>query len=148
MNDGNPLVRANRETRTEARFVKDATVIRFALVGLVSTSTDFILFVALATLGVPVALANIASYLTSLFFNFTLNHGWTFAQHTGHGPVSRRVGRYVIVQSVSIALSTVIVAGLVTLFPAYIAKALSVPIVFIWNYTASKLWVFRPEPNH
>ncbi len=55
------------------------TVVRFALVGLINTLVDVVLFVALRTVGhFPLIIANICSTSTALIISFILNYRFTF----------------------------------------------------------------------
>ncbi len=127
------------------RFASEkATLIRFASVGAISTSIDFALFVFLVeAVGLPIYAANVTSYLTSLLASFALNQIWTFGGAIRNAEAGRRLARYAAVHAASVVLSTAIVRAFAIFAPAPVAKALSVPIVFIWNYTASRRWVFR-----
>ena len=55
-----------------------STLGRFAVVGVVNTAIDFVIFGVLATLGVPVLVANFVSTSAGMTFSFLVNRSWTF----------------------------------------------------------------------
>lgn len=116
---------------------------RFALVGLANTGIDLAVFTLLAgALQWSVLPANVLSYSTGILNSFFLNKYWTFRDRT---PLSRSLPsgvRFVLVNLVGLVISTVTVMLLARLFPVLLAKALSVTVVFAWNYVLSRRLVF------
>nr|WP_255647725.1 GtrA family protein [Ensifer sp. IC4062] len=115
------------------------TVTRFAVVGAVTTALDFVLFTALVTIGALPALANLFSYSCGILVSYLLNRSWTFGARGS--PVLAL--KFVASTLAGLLISTCLVALFVMIMPAVIAKILSVPLVFIWNYLMARLWVFR-----
>jgi len=116
-------------------------LVRFATVGACTTALDAMLFLALTASGAPPALANIASYSCGIALAYVLNRRWTFRSEGG----LVRAARFYLLMFAGLLLSTVIVTALSMLLPPLAAKLVSVPIVFAYNYTASRRWVFgRP----
>lgn len=119
-------------------------IARFGSVGLIATAIDFAIFAALFHLaGIPVAISNIVSYATSLIANFNLNRRWTFQQKADAKVAARQGGRFLIANAGGLILSTALVTGFSEILPEIVAKILSVPCVFVWNYLFAKHWVFR-----
>lgn len=117
---------------------------RFATVGAIATAIDFSVFSALVTMtGLAAAPSNAISYATSLYANFNLNRRWTFRQQKDPKTAARQGARFLLVNAGGLLLSTAIVGGLALLVPELLAKAASVPLVFIYNYACAKLWVYR-----
>lgn len=117
---------------------------RFAAVGAIATAIDLGMFAALVTMtGLAAAPSNAISYATSLFANFNLNRRWTFRQKKDPKTAARQGARFILVNAGGLLLSTAIVGGLAMAIPELLAKAASVPLVFIYNYTCAKLWVYR-----
>ncbi|MCA1441631.1 GtrA family protein [Ensifer sp. IC4062] len=112
---------------------------RFAVVGAVTTALDFVLFTALVTIGALPALANLFSYSCGILVSYLLNRSWTFGARGS--PVLAL--KFVASTLAGLLISTCLVALFVMIMPAVIAKILSVPLVFIWNYLMARLWVFR-----
>jgi putative flippase GtrA len=113
---------------------------RFATVGVCTTALDAILFTALTAYGIPPAPANIASYSCGIALAYVLNGRWTFRTEGSPG----RALRFYLLMFAGLLLSTLIVAALSMILPPLVAKLISVPIVFVYNYTASRRWVFGP----
>lgn len=121
----------------------DARLLRFAAVGALTTALDFTLFtLAVARFGAPLIAANAGSYATCVMVSFVLNRRWTF-ERGGRRSASAAFMRFVASNLAGLALSTALVSALATLAPPVVAKAVSVPLVFLWNFAASRLWVFR-----
>lgn len=121
----------------------DATLIRFAVVGMTTTAMDVALFAGL-TIGAglnPVA-ANIVSYTTAFVVSFILNRAWTFGLNS-NSAVERHAVRFAVTNIGALVISTVLVALLAFAVPKVAAKALSLPPVFVWTYLLSRRWVFR-----
>lgn len=117
---------------------------RFAAVGALATAIDFGVFAAFVTLaGAPAAAANVASFATSVIVNFNLNRRWSFRQKKDAAVALRQGARFLFAYGGGLLLSTAIVAGLATTMPGVLAKAISIPIVFLYNYGCARLWVFR-----
>ncbi|MCA1406405.1 GtrA family protein [Ensifer sp. IC3342] len=115
------------------------TVTRFAVVGAVTTALDFVLFTALVAVGAMPALANLFSYSCGILVSYLLHRSWTFGARGS--PVLAL--KFVVSTLAGLMISTCLVALFVMIMPALIAKILSVPLVFIWNYLMARLWVFR-----
>lgn len=121
--------------------------IKFAMVGVVNTSTSFtIYFVVTRLFGIPPLVANAAAFIVAVSVSYTLNKRWTFRdpRRASAGQYSR----FVIINIVGLALSELIIAALhhglgwndiVAFFGAVV-------IVMFWNFGANKLWTFSSNP--
>ena len=122
----------------------DGRFVRFAAVGLLTTIMDVVLFALFAAaLEIPVTPANVMSYSCGIATSFLLNRWWTFASVQQGGTVEVQALRFLASNITGLVLSTILVGLFVQVFPAMIAKTMSVPIVFIWNYLVARYWVFR-----
>ncbi len=122
----------------------DATLVRFAAVGLITTALDLVIFSGLALYtGLPAVAANVVSYSCGIATSFVLNRTWTFGIGRGRGGIERHSIRFVASNLAGLALSSLLVALFVLVLPAIAAKAVSVPLVFLWNYAVARFWVFR-----
>ncbi|HEV7307801.1 GtrA family protein [Ensifer sp.] len=119
------------------------TLARFAAVGAVTTLLDMGLFNTLYFAGLPPLPSNLFSYSCGIAVSYMLNRAWTF--RAAHSHV--QAVKFVVATVTGLLISTLIVATLAVLIPAPVAKVVSVPIVFVWNYLASRLWVFRQIPS-
>ena len=122
----------------------DAALVRFAAVGLITTTLDFVLFSLLAVgASVGPVKANVASYSCGVVTSFILNRSWTFGADFSSARVERHALKFLASNMVGLLLSSTLVAVMALLMPNIAAKAISVALVFVWNYAAARLWVFR-----
>jgi putative flippase GtrA len=122
----------------------NSAFLKFAVVGLITTGLDFVVFGFLTgSAGMRAAAANVASYSCGIIVSFTLNRVWTFGQIQHDSPLKHQMLRFGLTHVAGLILSTSLVAFLALLLPALVAKAISVPLVFIWNYMLAKFWVFK-----
>jgi putative flippase GtrA len=130
--------------KARATGLVDLALMRFAAVGLITTALDIVLFSLLAVNAeVPAVAANIASYSCGIITSFLLNRHWTFGDNARGGPVLRHGMRFLVSNVAGLALSSLLVAILIMFLPPVVAKVVSVPLVFIWNYLLARLWVFN-----
>ena len=115
------------------------TLLRFATVGAITTALDVTLFAGLTTAGVPAALANVCSYSCGIVVSYNLNRSWTFSVDGSR----LKALKFVVSTLTGLLISTFLVAVLSMTIPAIYAKCISVPVVFVWNYLAARLWVFN-----
>ena len=117
---------------------------RFSVVGGITTLGDFVIFSVLTMLlDVATIPANLVSYSCGIVASFLLNRNWTFSHSRGGTSIAGQGLRFAMTNSAGLLLSTALVALLAMVLPRPVAKILSIPIVFIWNYQTAKLWVFR-----
>ncbi|MEJ1159178.1 GtrA family protein [Prosthecomicrobium sp. N25] len=130
-----PVDAARRLIRSERDL---GQFLRFATVGAITTVIDIVGFALLVTV-LPPAPANLCSYSMGLTVSYLLNSRWTFG-------VSRNPAqavKFVAATLAGLGLSTLLVASLSLVIPPIVAKVLSVPVVFAWNYLTVRFWVFR-----
>lgn len=125
------------------RIAQGGRLIRFGLVGLVTTTLDVVLFHLGTEAGLPTVVANTGSYSTSVVLSFLLHRFWTFNDAAGPVGLGRPAIRFLIVQCGAALLSNLVVAHLAMVFSKDVAKLISVPILFSWNFIMAKVWVFR-----
>lgn len=118
----------------------DATIIRFAVVGAITTVIDFVLFATLIGMTGQPVLSNIISYSCGLTTSYLLNRSWTFAVEAD----LIQALKFFLFTSTGLLLSTLLVALLSMALPPLAAKLVSVPIVFFWNYLTARYLVFAP----
>ena len=115
------------------------TLLRFATVGAITTALDVTLCAGLTTAGVPAALANVCSYSCGIVVSYNLNRSWTFSVDGSR----LKALKFVVSTLTGLLISTCLVVVLSMTIPAIYAKCISVPVVFVWNYLAARLWVFN-----
>ncbi|MCQ4088695.1 GtrA family protein [Saccharibacillus sp. JS10] len=114
--------------------------LRFAIVGVSNTIVDFIVFFLLQHVLGP--FAQIAGYAAGTANSYYWNRRWTFATHK-----SQSKGewiRFIVVNVIVALLTTLILIGLNTFLPLWIAKVIVTLPSLALNYVLNKLWVFRP----
>jgi putative flippase GtrA len=115
---------------------------RYIAVGALSVALDVgALAILHSALGVDLLLATTLAFALALVVNFTLNHRWAFG---ADGVLGRRMLRYSVIVAVNYGLTVGIIAGLTAIGVFYlVAKAVSVGLTAIVNFTGYRLWVFR-----
>lgn len=124
------------------------SILRFGLVGVLNLATDWGGYIVLVKgTDLPPAVANILSFSTAIGVSYYLNSRWTFSSSTESRQILDlgRIGKFILVNIGGLALSTSLVVIFNTVAGEVLAKALSVPIVFIYNFTASRTFVFKPQ---
>jgi putative flippase GtrA len=117
--------------------------VRFAAVGVLNTGIDFALFTLLVHgAGWAPVHANVVSYGTGILNSFVLNKFWTFRDSTPLARSAVPFARFLVINFSSLALSTAVVALLVAVLPPVGAKAVSIVVVFAWNFTLTRRFVF------
>jgi putative flippase GtrA len=116
---------------------------KFAVVGVVNTAIDFVIFTALVSgASWPPVLANVVSYSCAVANSFLLNKHWTFSEKRGQGRAIRQFVLFAGCNLVGLILSTTIVWALAQPLGALAAKAVSIVATFAWNYWTSRQLVF------
>jgi putative flippase GtrA len=133
--------------RNAVSFVARRSVVRFALVGVVSTSVDFVVlnlfFRGFGLIDVqPIGgyVATTAGFLAGMTVGFLLNSRFVFN-------VDRTARKYAQYATTS-AIGLLITLGMISVlydqagWRLNAAKLAAVAVVFIWNYTWSRFWIF------
>ncbi len=118
-------------------------IFRFAIVGVLNTSLDLLVFSILFYLsGASLLFSNSAAYVLATTNSFFINKHWTFSETRHRGRTHRQYTAYLVLGVVGLGLSNGIVWSLALLMPEIAAKLLSVGVLFVWNFALSKLVVF------
>ncbi len=123
--------------------VTEIRVIRFGMVGVVNTLIDLVLF-SLLVQGVAMAVvpANILSYGTGIVNSFLMNRTWTFSDRSRGKALLKSFSLFVGINLLGLAFSTLLVLLFSQVMSPILAKVISVPLVFVWNYLASRHLAF------
>ena len=120
--------------------------VRYVIAGGVTTLVDFGLFTALTALGVPDMAANRISIAAAVLFAYFINKLYVFRRHAG----STRALTLEFIKFIGGRAFTALpeILGYPLLLRLLngresIAKAVTIVVVFVLNYTISKLFVFR-----
>lgn len=156
MNVSPPLPRAQPTALLQRRSVRQ--LIKFSLVGVSSTAVDkgsLWLLLQGVLPGVPWAIGATLSYSLGVINGFLWNRHWTFRARE-HGSVGEQFFRFLSTNVVGLllnlgatraVLSIVIGASPAGAAPmprqVVVASLGAIPLVTLWNFSASKYWAFR-----
>lgn len=119
---------------------------KFALVGVINTGVDFVIFIALVYgLSMLSIWAQFISYGFGVINSYWWNRKWTFRSE-GQANLGEML-RFFVLTGSSFAAATALLLVLehgMGWWPI-LAKALSVAVSVAVNYAGSKFWVFRME---
>ncbi|GAA2367229.1 GtrA family protein [Nonomuraea africana] len=115
----------------------------YVAVGLTSYAVDAGVLVLLhRVLDVGLAAATTAAFATAFVANFALNRRFSFAG--GHGRLGAQFGRYLLLGTISYALTLALVLGLAWLGLHFLlAKTTAVGCSAGVNFLLCRSWVFR-----
>lgn len=132
-------------------------IVKFCIVGLSSTIIDKAVFYAIMTF-VPVLpwfVSQSISFLFGVTNGFFWNRHWTFAANE-HGAMRKQYPLFVATNVVGLILNLLITKLFLVLFTGQlkhnatadkniilIASLCAIPLVVIWNFSASRLWTFK-----
>jgi len=141
------------------------SAVRFAIVGIINTGLDLIVFVILRyRLGTPVIHAHVAGFLLAVFNSFFMNKYWTFGDYTRGGRAWRQAAIFALSASGALIVSSTVLglaagsaraalgpAGQVPVFGQWtvagltdlLAKFMATGASFLWNYFVSRAVIFR-----
>lgn len=125
---------------------------RFALVGVVNTAIDFVVFGVLSVAGLPLLAANFISTSAGMTFSFLANRGWAFRSTRS---LRRSVVPFLLATATGLWVIQPIVINLVVrildspdtdpdLGTLWFAKALAIGVGMVWNFTWYRWVVFPP----
>ena len=118
----------------------------YLVFGLLQLLLDWLLFVVLTALGMPVTPANLASRTSAALLGFWLNGRYTFADADGSRLGVRRFVRFWLLWLAMTAVSTVLVAALAArlgLHQAWLAKPVIEAGLAVANFFLLRHWVYR-----
>jgi glycosyltransferase involved in cell wall biosynthesis len=135
-------------------YVSRKQLFRFAIIGVINTSIDIGVYVALtrytALFSDHLLFAKAFSFGCGTIFSFFMNRTWTFGTH-GALKVQELI-RFYLAIGVGAAINILSLSFFITALRIndLVGVAFATVITFIWNYAASKLWVYKEVPvyNH
>ena len=121
----------------------DWSIIRWVIVGISTTATDFFIFISLYGPIESVVIANFISAFVATSVNYYSHHRWTFKSQQDH---SKSGVRYFINLVFWWVISTLIIKGLIVIdFDPKIAKLVPILVIAPINYFALKYIVFKKK---
>jgi putative flippase GtrA len=124
--------------------------VKFCLVGATSATIDLGLFALLRHLDVPLLLAQTLAFSVAVTNGFFWNRRWTF-RAVDPERARRQYAQFYAVNVVGFTLNTTLLlvfahlllsAGFPQRRAELLGKMAAIPIVAIWNFSASKFWAF------
>jgi putative flippase GtrA len=121
----------------------DWSMIRWVIVGVITTATDYILFISLYGPIDSVVIANFISAFVATSLNYYSHHKWTFRSDQDH---SKSGVRYFINLVFWWVVSTLIIKGLIVInFDPKIAKLIPILVIAPINYFVLNHLVFKKK---
>lgn len=120
-------------------------LMKFNLIGIVNTAVDLSVFLVLYSVcGISSYAAHSIAYLAGTLNSFYWNRRWTFRQQARSGTGGKTFLRFIILNGMTLALSTL---GLVLLtryghMDAVWAKLTVTVGTMVVNFCVSRMWVF------
>ncbi|HEY8688350.1 MAG TPA: GtrA family protein [Chitinophagaceae bacterium] len=120
------------------------TIIKFGIVGLSGMAIDFfITWICKERLLINKYIANSLGFSVAVVNNFFLNYYWTF--HKNDNNINIDFIKFILFAVVGLILNNVFLFlfNSKLKFPFYVAKALAILCVFVWNFTSNYFFNFH-----
>jgi len=120
---------------------------KFLLLGILSTTIDYVLYSSAILLGVHYSIAIILGYSAGLLANYIIGRNFIFT--SGHKlKSSKHEFAAVVFIAIFGALFTIVIVKVLSysLFhmDPLLSRPIAIGIVFFWNYLARKVFVYNP----
>ncbi len=128
----------------KSRIARLLPMIRFGIVGLVNTGVDYIIFMLLAWVGVPVVVAQIISYSCGTANSYILNSRWTFSKQQANNTNKGQLLKFIVINLIVLGITSLLLQVLhtETELPLALGKLIATAAGMIVNYIGSRYWVF------
>lgn len=124
-------------------------ILRFGGVGVANTITDFAIFWLLIVGGLAPVPANIGAFFVANLQSYLLNARVTFRVDGRPAAVSPAgYMKFLAAHTMSLAVSTAMVAMLAARIGPLPAKAAAIGFTFAWNYATTAAFVFAQRAAH
>lgn len=125
-------------------------LIKFLLVGSVSTALNYLVFAICLGLNIYYLAASLIGYLSGLSVGYLFNRNWTFSSHKATHKQHQEIGTYLLVNLTSLVLSLLLLRSLVDglLWPAWFSNILAIGLSTTTNYLGLKFVVFKAHLHH
>lgn len=121
---------------------------KFAVVGVVNTAVDFLLFyLSYRFLHLPLLMSHLIGYSAAVINSFVLNSVWTF---NAERKSARRLqfGRFLLISSIGFLVSSLVVIAGSHIMAAEYAKLSSIVLTLFWNFLVTKRFGFAGVKAH
>ena len=119
------------------------SMLRWVIVGISTTATDYFIFISLYGTIDSVVIANFISAFVATSLNYYSHHRWTFKSEQDH---SKSGVRYFINLVIWWAISTLLIKGLIVIeFDPKIAKLIPILVIAPINYFVLNHLVFKKK---
>ena len=113
-------------------------MVRFGLVGIVSTIIDVAVFAAAVALGTPALAANLLGWLVAVSFSYFANSRWSFERDPGLGD-ARSALRFVTLGAlITLGVSSVVIVSLAPMIGVMPAKLAGIALAAVINFMAAR----------
>ncbi|MEK7158097.1 MAG: GtrA family protein [Patescibacteria group bacterium] len=135
-----------REHPFVARHVTVRQFIKFSMVGVVNTTTDFFVYFSLTRLWdfwlEQYLVAALVAFVTANIVSFVLNRRWTFRDE--HARIHLQYSKFFLISLVGLTLTLFLMYVAVDRLGVWdvVAKPIIVFVVSLWNFGANKFWTF------
>ncbi len=119
-------------------------IVKFGLVGIGNTITDFLIYTCLIWFNSPFIIANAVAFLLANIQGYVVNAKFTFSNSTSSESLSLQTySRYLMGHLGSLVFGTAIIAVTISTLGPFTAKPIAVAAGFCLNYFVSKRFVFN-----
>ncbi|MEY8001034.1 GtrA family protein [Clostridium sp. Mt-5] len=121
--------------------LKRKQFIKYVISGTLNTAITLIVYNILIKIDINYITSNITAYSLGIINGFICNTLWVFKSN---GNISTSFVKFIIVNSISLILSTIILIFLVNIlhFNKILSQLMSTAITGVFNYILNKLWTF------
>lgn len=120
----------------------------FALVGLINTAVDAVIFfLLLGTVTSSLIVANVGAWLIAVSGSYVMNSYTTFSAETGGKLRLKDYAGFVGSGIVAVIATTTTLVIAAKFMPVWAAKGLAILVSFAVNFSITHFVVFRPRPS-
>lgn len=118
----------------------------FVVIGILQLLLDWLVFVLLSAVGLPIAAANVLARASAALIGFWLNGRYTFAQGGQPRLGGQRLLRFVLSWCVLTLISTSLIRSVslhVSLHLVWLAKPLVEAVLAVLSFLIARYWIYR-----